>query len=58
MANQEHVAFLKQGVAAWNAWRAEHDVQPDLSGANFSETNLREANLSRANLRGGATRRG
>jgi hypothetical protein len=53
MANQEHVALLKQGVAAWNAWRAENrDVQPDLSGANFSEANLREANLSGANLMG------
>ncbi len=50
MANEEHVALLKQGVAAWNSWRAENrDVQPDLSGANFSEANLRAANLSGAN---------
>ena len=31
MANDEHVALLKQGVAAWNAWRNENpDIVPDL----------------------------
>ena len=25
MANEDHVARLKQGVAAWNAWRAENE---------------------------------
>jgi len=24
MANDEHVALLKQGVAAWNEWRAQN----------------------------------
>ena len=48
MANDEHVAILKKGVEAWNAWRDENpDIRPDLRGAN-----LREANLSRANLAG------
>jgi hypothetical protein len=61
MANDEHVALLKQGVAAWNAWRHENpDVRPDLSAADLSvadlsgadlfEANLIEANLSGANL--------
>jgi len=58
MANDEHVAMLKQGVAAWNAWRDETpNIRPDLSGADLSETNLsganlREAHLTRANLSG------
>ena len=39
MANDEHVALLKQGVAAWNAWRDENpDIRPDLSGADLSST--------------------
>ena len=27
MANDEHVAMLKKGVDAWNAWRGE--IQPE-----------------------------
>jgi hypothetical protein len=52
MANDEHVAILKQAVAAWNAWRDEnpHVVQPDLNGANLRGANLGGANLSGANL--------
>jgi uncharacterized protein YjbI with pentapeptide repeats len=42
MANDEHVALLKKGVDAWNAWRDENpDIRPDLMGAD-----LRRANLS------------
>jgi uncharacterized protein YjbI with pentapeptide repeats len=41
MANDEHVALLKQGVAAWNAWRDEHRyIVPDLSDADLSGANL------------------
>ena len=37
MANDEHVALLKKGVDAWNAWRRENsNVHPDLNGANLS----------------------
>ncbi len=51
MANQEHLAILKQGVKVWNKWREEHsDIQPDLSDANLYQANLYQANLSKANL--------
>jgi TIR domain/Pentapeptide repeats (9 copies) len=61
MANEEHLAVLRQGVDAWNAWRHEHpDVVPDLSEAelteldlskaNFTDTNLKDADLSFASL--------
>ena len=63
MANDEHVAILKQGVAAWNKWRDENpDIRPDLAqadlrnaylrGANFSGANLHEADLYKADLNG------
>ena len=53
MANDEHVALLKQGVAAWNAWRDKNpNIRPDLSGADLIEANLIGANLSGANLIG------
>ena len=42
--SEKHVAFLKQGVTAWNAWRGENlDIRPDLSGADLSEANLTSA---------------
>ena len=51
MANQEHLDILRQGAKAWNAWREEHpEVQPDLSGADFSDANLNSAYLSGTNL--------
>jgi Pentapeptide repeats (8 copies) len=51
MANDEHVALLKKGVAAWNAWRAKNpDIRPDLFGANLSRANLGGANLNGAIL--------
>jgi uncharacterized protein YjbI with pentapeptide repeats len=63
MANDEHVALLKKGVAAWNAWRDANPSWPDeegyvlpdlswadLSGANLSGANLSPAFLSRAEL--------
>jgi uncharacterized protein YjbI with pentapeptide repeats len=51
MANEEHVALLKQGVAGWNAWRNKNrDIRPDLSGANLRWVNLCGAELHRADL--------
>jgi choline dehydrogenase-like flavoprotein len=36
MANDEHVALLKQGVPAWNAWRGENPgIRPDLREADL-----------------------
>src|SRR5215469_15596602 len=56
MANPDHLAILRQGVDAWNAWR-KPDITPDLSGANLLDADLRgadlmEADLSRADLCG------
>ena len=58
MANDEDVARLRQGVDAWNAWRAQNrDRRTDLSeadlrGADLIGAILSEANLSRAILTG------
>ncbi len=66
MADPRHVARVKRGVAAWNAWRRRYPkLTPDLSrallidldlrginlaGAHLVRTNLRQTILSRANL--------
>ena len=51
MANPEHIAVLKQGVAEWNRWRDKHPEQkPDLMEADLRAANLSRANLSGANL--------
>jgi len=53
MANEEHVAILKKGVAAWNEWRRENpDIRPNLSGANLRRAHLYGADLSGADLSG------
>jgi uncharacterized protein YjbI with pentapeptide repeats len=52
MPNDDHVALLKRGAAAWNAWRAEHDEAPDLSWAGLRGLDLTGFDLSRADLRG------
>jgi hypothetical protein len=52
VANEEHIAWLNQGVDAWNAWRrAEAALKPDLYGANLYGANLSHADLSGADLR-------
>jgi hypothetical protein len=35
MANPEHVAKLKEGREAWNAWRKTSGDIPDLSGVHL-----------------------
>src|SRR3954451_19746823 len=51
MANAEHLANLRQGVDAWNAWREKRRrVRPDLSELNLHRAALGGANLRGANL--------
>jgi uncharacterized protein YjbI with pentapeptide repeats len=68
MANEEHLAVLRQGVEAWNEWKAKHpEIRPNLSfatgkkltikgaklsGVDLSRTNLSRADLSKADLIG------
>jgi Pentapeptide repeats (8 copies) len=53
MADKELLVTLKQGVKAWNTWRAGHPrLRPDLLGANLQWADLREANLREADLGG------
>jgi uncharacterized protein YjbI with pentapeptide repeats len=57
MPNDDHVALLGRGAAAWNAWRAEHGETPNLSraglrGLDLSGFDLALADLRQADLRG------
>lgn len=52
MPNDDHVAILRHGAATWNAWRAEQNVRPDLSGASVRGIDLSGFDLSHAEFRG------
>jgi hypothetical protein len=53
MANEEHLKILKQGVEAWNEWRAANvSIQPELSGVDLRGIELSRAKFNGANLRG------
>jgi uncharacterized protein YjbI with pentapeptide repeats len=58
MADQKHLAKLKEGVEAWNTWRQDHADEianlggVDLHGANLSGISLRSAYLTGANFSG------
>jgi hypothetical protein len=53
MANEEHLAILRQGVEVWNRWRGENpDVRSDLIGVDLSGANLGLADLNGSNLEG------
>ncbi|MFB2771621.1 pentapeptide repeat-containing protein [Pelatocladus sp. BLCC-F211] len=48
MANEEHLAILRQGVEIWNEWRKKN---PEIQ-INFIKADLSRANLSGVNLSG------
>jgi uncharacterized protein YjbI with pentapeptide repeats len=51
MADQEHLAVLHQGVAAWNQWRSAHPkVRPDLCSTSLSWLELADADLQHCSL--------
>ena len=51
MANEEHLAILKQGAEAWNKWRLENPtIRPDLIKAGLNWADFIKANFSRADL--------
>jgi uncharacterized protein YjbI with pentapeptide repeats len=53
MADAAHLATLRQGVSAWNAWRLAHAAtRPDLSGAGLRGLDLSGVQLSGADLHG------
>ncbi len=51
MADDEHLGILKQGVAAWNKWRASNpEIRPNLTDAFLLRANLPGADLQHADL--------
>jgi uncharacterized protein YjbI with pentapeptide repeats len=58
VANDEHLALLRQGSATWNEWRKRNPEvkldfrEADLSGADLTAANLYRADLFAANLSG------
>ncbi|MDM8550488.1 pentapeptide repeat-containing protein [Desulfobacterales bacterium HSG2] len=51
MAKKEHLDLIKQGVNAWNKWKANNPGErPDFSDANLCVSNLSYANFSQANF--------
>ncbi len=53
MANKEHLMILKDGVDAWNRWRADNiGILPDLSGVDLVNESLTRADLTMTDLKG------
>ncbi len=53
MVDGEHLGILKQGVAAWNKWRASNpEIRPNLTGADLTGAYLLDTDLTLANLSG------
>src|SRR5713101_7961231 len=52
MADKAQLEVLKNGVSAWNVWRAAHaELEPNLADAHLIGLDLMGANLARADLR-------
>lgn len=57
MAKPEHLAKLKDGVAARNQWRAENpDARVDLADENLSGFDLSESDFKRVDRHGSDSR--
>ncbi|MGB5686928.1 MAG: pentapeptide repeat-containing protein, partial [Candidatus Electrothrix sp.] len=53
MANRKQLKILRQGIAAWNAWREDNpDAKIDLRGAKRDGWDLSGANFRQADIRG------
>ncbi len=53
MADEEHLAILKQGVDVWNKWREKHlTIKPNLVDAYLAKLDLTGVNLRKADLKG------
>src|ERR1044072_7810915 len=53
MANEEHLAIIKQGVEAWNRWRKEHPkIILDLGRAVLNGAGITRARPRRAHFNG------
>lgn len=50
MADPQHLEWLKEGVASWNARRERNDFVPDLNDADLPGEKLLGVNLKNANL--------
>jgi hypothetical protein len=58
MADEEHLALLKQGEAAWNAWRTINPrIYPNLGGAQLDGVDLRGFHPNGAHLEGTSLRK-
>lgn len=58
MANEKHIALLKQSRDIWNSWRQRNSgVLPDLSNADLSGLSLSGFDLRSANLSGSDLKR-
>jgi uncharacterized protein YjbI with pentapeptide repeats len=52
MANPEHLAVLKEGVATWNDWRGLPNLYPDLTAADLAGADLEGIIVGKADLGG------